>query len=419
MLTATNISNTNLSATNLTVSRFNLYDDITDISSTRLTYITTPSSLSIYHGLKSTLIGWDKTRATINIGLGRDQLHTNMGTYELLSGDVTISAGSLYGGTLINIANSQIMRNNASTLNKISTFGTTNFNELYYLDPARLGVISTAIYNTSTNNNNFSNTNEMGIMYINAGQETNFRTGIIRHRSPTTPEISKVSQFGTKILVETYYLQPTILSQESAKVTIESYTTETKADYRIDAGIINLISSRWQVINAPFIEITGPIIPKYAYTSSGSSNFNDNAIGLVRYADYTTSQTFVTNVLLKGATRMINSLGVYIITFKSFIYNNGSAFAANQIIFSYGYGNITTLNATIGEVEIANQYFLAEGLLQNNAGNHINLNHTFIYVITDITTNNNYITIGITMRTSVTSTVLQLRNSGITVVKIA
>jgi hypothetical protein len=263
-LSAINISNTKLTSSNAS---------ITSITTNTIKATSNNSTINLYT---------DTSGSTINIGGGMYKNTINI---------KTLGTTNIIGETFIRTQAPSYYTYGAGTINKTTTIGTTEFTDRYYLDSERLSVVSTAIYNNLTNNNNFSNTNEMGIMYINAGQETNFRTNRLLHRSPTTPEIYKVSQFGTNNIVDYYYVDSTQTGTHKASVTVQSYPPQDiKADYMIDAGIISLATTRWLAINAPFIEITGPITPNYAYpvVSSAIGYTNTGTPGAVTVTnDYT------------------------------------------------------------------------------------------------------------------------------------
>jgi hypothetical protein len=184
------------------------------------------------------------------------------------------------------------MYNSAGTINKTATFGTTNMSERYYLDPTRPTVISTAIYNTSTTNNNFSNTDESGIMYINAGQATNFRTTRLLQRSPFNG-ITRYSEFDANSVNDYFYVDSANLDRQKATVTVERGDTidalYNNGKYTIETGKITLKAKASIIIDRPItpnytdIPTTGCIGNTIGFTqvfnSTVSSNTGSFAVG--------------------------------------------------------------------------------------------------------------------------------------------
>jgi hypothetical protein len=207
------------------------------------------------------------------------------------------------------------MYNRAGTINKTTTIGTTNMSEQYYLDPTRPTVISTAIYNTSTTNNNFSNTDESGIMYINAGQETNFRTTRLLQKSPFNG-ITRYSEFDANSVNDYFYVDSANLDRQKATVTVERGDTidavYNNGIYTIETGSINLKAKK-------AITIDSPITPTYSVSS------NLAAIGGTRGYQFLGPEATITGtgrVALHGNSDI--PAGIYILSLKFDMYSNNA-----------------------------------------------------------------------------------------------
>jgi hypothetical protein len=170
--------------------------------------------------------------------------------------------------------------------------------------------------NISSNNVNISSSGNFSVV-SNLSNVAYSPSYYMYNRAGT---INRTTIFGTKSLVETYYLQPTNLAQESAKITVESYTTETKADYIIDAGIVNVKCSRWFNVDAPFTQINGPIFPTYSVSSNLAAIGGTR--GYVFLGPEVAGITTTARVALHGSSTI--PPGIYIFSYKFDMYSNNS-----------------------------------------------------------------------------------------------
>jgi hypothetical protein len=140
----------------------------------------------------------------------------------------------------------------------------------------------------------------------------------------------------------------------------------------IDAGIISLATTRWLAINAPFIEINGPIKPNYTYPVS--SGFIGNVIE---------PDVYISGAITSGTAKNMNTftnlpIGVWLLYYhQRFTVPTTNCNLTSAIQLRMG---TTSIGFTIG------QFFAASPSTTLNLGTTQSYLFTQIYTNTDATT---------------------------------
>jgi hypothetical protein len=359
------LSVSNLSVANISCNSFFLSNDKNDLLSTNCLINSSPTNVYTYYNVKSTEYSFNKSRATVDIGLGRDQLHSNMGTYKVSSGDITNVAGSIHGGTLTNIANSQVMKNNLDTLVKTTTFGTNTITETYNADSnvstvvhATVDVKRSVAGNTTTNNGNYTITT--GTFGVAAG-EISHGTSKMSMSHPTSNHRYTELIYNTGVYVKNYFLNI------DTSVVSHSTRIERSTDISAYKGLYTLSAGEFKT--------TAPISPLYSYPIT-----NVDAIGFQINGTITGGSSFSTSV--GNVTATIGSItlttGIWLINFVAQYSNTTATAIANFDFISLRVG--TTTNGT----DVYLKSYFGGGQLRGSGlkGDAQNLTFSIVYTAT-------------------------------------
>jgi hypothetical protein len=203
----------------------------------------------------------------------------------------------------------------------------------------------------------------MGIMYINAGQQTNFRTNQIVHRNASTSYLTnKTTTFETNNIVERYYVDSTSTTTLKASVTVQAYPEVSPvipADYIIDAGIVSLKSSRINRLQAPTTML-------WNEASSQRQEFGFNVPGkytyIDQYSDPINSTIISTTMNFRPTTdnnmSKTNYVGDMQIACSTLTLSANTIITIKQpITINYTYLNQSTYFTTIGGLRNVGYYY--------------------------------------------------------------